>query len=121
MMSEIGQALQTISYNAVNEALDVSDDTRQKIAGELHRWLVEDAAKRNVNNLVQQLDRMKPKLQKLGKDLKLTMSEDGLIISADNADSDMLISQLTRGSDWFQPHPNLGRAILQVINGETSK
>jgi branched-subunit amino acid aminotransferase/4-amino-4-deoxychorismate lyase len=115
MTSELGAELQQISRDAVNEALDLSRETREKISSEIYRWLVEDARKANINRLEEHLQRMKKKLKKLSDDLVLKIDEKGLIISAIDVNSEVLITHLVRGSDWFEPHPNLAKAILQTI------
>jgi hypothetical protein len=81
-------------------------------------WFNTAAALKRVPDLQQRLLDMPIKLRKMAKNLKLSIHDGQLVIKTD-ADSEILLSLLRRGSDWFEPHPDVDAAILVGLS--TSK
>jgi hypothetical protein len=81
-------------------------------------WFNNTAALKQVPDLQQRLMQMPIKLRKMAKNLKISIHEGKLVIKTD-ADSETLLSLLRRGSDWFEPHPDVDAAILVGLS--TSK
>ncbi len=81
-------------------------------------WFNTTATLKQVPDLQKRLMEMPIKLRKMAKNLKLSIHEGKLVIRSD-ADSEVLLSLLRRGSDWFEPHPDVDAAILVGLS--TSK
>ncbi len=81
-------------------------------------WLTEKASLKRVPDLDQRLSAMPKRLRKMAKSLKLSIKDGALVVKAD-AESEALLSLLRRGSDWFEPHPDVNAAILMGLS--TSK
>lgn len=81
-------------------------------------WFTTTASLKRVPDLQQRLAQMPIKLRKLAKNLEISIHEGKLVIKTD-ADSEILLSLLRRGSDWFEPHPDVDAAILVGLS--TSK
>lgn len=119
MESEVANALSSLALGAINESLQLSDGSRQKISEGLYQWLL-TVKKTAVPDLPVRLERMRAKFHKLSKELELEVdAQSNITLTATTLESEILISQLHRGSDWFAPHPNLGKSILTQVTGET--
>lgn len=81
-------------------------------------WFNKEAQLRRVPDLTKRIVDMEPKLRKMAKNLDVSIKDGKLVIRSD-ADSEALLSLLRRGSDWFEPHPDVNAAILLGLsNGE---
>lgn len=77
-------------------------------------WLNNDARLKPLPDLQQRIMDTEPKLRKMAKNLDLSFLDGKLVIKAD-AESESLLSLLRRGSDWFDPHPDVNAAILMAL------
>lgn len=77
-------------------------------------WLSNYARTKPVPDLQQRIAAMAPKLRTMAKNLKLNLQDGKLVVSA-GADSQSLLNLLRRGSDWFDPHPDVNAAILVAL------
>lgn len=77
-------------------------------------WLNKDARLKPVPDLQQRIINMEPKLKKMAKNLDLSFKDGKLVIKSD-AESDSLLNLIRRGSDWFDPHPDVNAAILVAL------
>jgi hypothetical protein len=77
-------------------------------------WLNNSARLKPVPDLQVRIAGMEPKLRKMAKNLDLSFQDGKLVIKAD-AESESLLSLLRRGSDWFDPHPDVNAAILVAL------
>jgi hypothetical protein len=81
-------------------------------------WFTKSASLKQVPDLQKRITDMEPRLRKMAKNLKVSIKEGKLVIRSD-ADSEVLLSLLRRGSDWYEPHPDIDSAILVGLS--TSK
>jgi hypothetical protein len=77
-------------------------------------WLAKEARLKPLPDLQQRVIDMEPKLHKMAKNLSLSFQDGNLVIKSDAA-SGSLLSALRRGSDWFDPHPDVNAAILVAL------
>ena len=77
-------------------------------------WMNNDARLKPLPDLPQRIMAMEPKLRRMAKNLVLSFLDGKLVIKAD-AESESLLSLLRRGSDWFDPHPDVNAAILMAL------
>lgn len=77
-------------------------------------WLNNDARLKPVPDLQQRIVDMEPKLRRMARKLDLSFQDGKLVIKAD-AESESLLNLLRRGSDWFDPHPDVNAAILVAL------
>lgn len=77
-------------------------------------WFNKEARLKAVPDLQQRIMNMEPKLRKMARNLNVKFQEGKIVVSTD-ADSQSLLSLLRRGSDWFDPHPNVTSAILVAL------
>jgi hypothetical protein len=77
-------------------------------------WLNGSARLKPLPDLPQRIQAMEPKLRKMAKNLDLSFQDGKLVIKAD-AESESLLTLLRRGSDWFDPHPDVNAAILVAL------
>ena len=77
-------------------------------------WLNNSARLKPLPDLPRRIQAMEPKLRKMAKKLDVSFRDGELVIKAD-AESESLLSLLRRGSDWFDPHPDVNAAILVAL------
>lgn len=77
-------------------------------------WFNNSARLKALPDLPQRIGAMEPKLRRMAKNLDLSFLDGKLVIKAD-AESESLLSLLRRGSDWFDPHPDVNAAILVAM------
>ncbi len=77
-------------------------------------WLNNTARLKPLPDLPQRIAGLEPKLRRMAKNLDLRFLDGKLVIKAD-AESESLLSLLRRGSDWFDPHPDVNAAILVAL------
>lgn len=78
-------------------------------------WLNLDARLKPVPDLAQRIVGMEPKLRKMAKNLEVSIQRGKLVIKSD-AESLALLNLIRRGSDWFDPHPDVDTAILLALS-----
>lgn len=77
-------------------------------------WFNKEARLKPLPDLQQRIVAMEPKLRKMARNLDLSFQDGKLVIKTD-ADSQSLLNLLRRGSDWFDPHPDVNAAILVAL------
>ena len=106
--------------DAVRSALqdNLFTNTTQKQNAVVERfmnWLNRDARFKPVPDLAQRIANMEPRLRKMAKNLEVSIQRGKLVIRSD-AESAALLSLLRRGSNWFDPHPDVDTAILLALS-----
>ena len=77
-------------------------------------WLNNRARLKPLPDLPQRILALEPKLHRMAKNLDLSFQDGKLVIKADT-ESESLLNLLRRGSDWFDPHPDVNAAILVAL------
>lgn len=77
-------------------------------------WFNKEAQLKPIPDLQQRIINLVPKLRKMARNLSFEFKEGKLVIKSD-ADSQSLLDLLRRGSDWFEPHPDVNAAILVAL------
>jgi len=105
-------------YTTIDKSLFTITTQKQKAVVTLFlNWFTQDAQLKPVPDLQQRLVKMGPKLTKMAENLQVTIKDGKLVVKSD-AESEVLLSLLRRGSDWFEPHPDVNAAILLgLLNG----
>jgi hypothetical protein len=84
-------------------------------------WFNKEARLKPLPDLQERIMRMEPKLKRMAEKLNVSFQDGKLVIRAD-AESESLLNLLRRGSDWFDPHPDVNAAILVgLTNGSHAK
>lgn len=117
-MSEMAEALVSISEKVVNEALVLSPLTRDAIARETYLWLERKARKLPSPNMTDRLSRMKEKIDKMAEELIVMINGDEIILDATSVESATTIQHLVRGSEWFEPHPNFFKLVFNEVTAK---
>lgn len=77
-------------------------------------WFNNSARLKPVPDLQKRLLEMEPKLRIMARNLDLSFQDGKLVIKTDAA-SESLLNMLRRGSDWFDPHPDVNAAIMLAM------
>lgn len=77
-------------------------------------WLNKKAHLKPVPDLQKKIVEMGPKLNRMAKNLDLSIVEGKIVIKTD-AESESLLNSFRRGSSWFSPHPDVNGAILLAL------
>jgi hypothetical protein len=92
----------------------MTTEKEDAVVSRFMNWLNHDARLKPVPDLPDRIAAMEPKLRKLAKNLEVSIQKGKLVVRAD-AESTALLSLLRRGSDWFDPHPDVDAAILLAL------
>lgn len=104
---------------AIQESLPdivVMDDTvRRRIATRLSTWLAIEAKKANVDNLPQRIEKWTLRIERLAENMEIEFLGEDLVVMVSGEDEATLRS-LRRGTDWFEPWPQVDDKIIETIS-----
>lgn len=92
----------------------ITPNKEQAVVEVFMDWFNNSARLKPLPDLPQRIAAMEPKLRRMAKKLDLSFQDGRLVIKAD-AESESLLNLLNRGSDWFDPHPDVNAAILVAL------
>jgi hypothetical protein len=87
----------------------------EAIVGVFMDWLNKDARLKPLPDLPKRISDLEPRLRRMAKNMRISFQDGKLVIKTD-AESGSLLSLLRRGSDWFDPHPDVNAAILLALS-----
>ena len=113
-MKDSGFIMEALSSVLDETLFTITDQKERAVADILMDWLNNTARLKPVPDLAARIMRMEPRLRKMAKNLEMSIQEGKLVIKTD-AESETLLNLLRRGSDWFDPHPDVNAAILLAL------
>ena len=110
-MNVLEHAFREAVKSAIDPTLTVSPAQQARIASRLYRWLSLETRKKAVPDLIARLERMKERIDALAEIIEIEYFGSGIVVKA-FVRSDETFRMLRRGTDWFDPHPDLERDII---------
>ena len=116
-MKEQGLLMDVFSSVLEDTLFTITTQKQDSVVAVFMEWFTKHAQLKRVPDLQDRLAKMEPKLRKMAKNLKVSIEEGKIVIKSD-AESENLLALLKRGSDWFEPHPDVQAAILLGLSSD---
>lgn len=101
-----------------NKLFTKSDKNADAVTSYFLDWLNNDARLKPLPDLQQHLLDLEPRIRRMAKNLELSIQDSKVVIRTD-AESESLLRLFRRGSDWFDPHPDVNAAIILALAGKS--
>jgi hypothetical protein len=111
--------IRAATWDTVNSAFQkLEPETSHRVAASLTLWLVRDARKKPSPDIVAKINAMSEQIRFMADRLVVTTDGKAVTVTALDGKAKDTLVLLNRGSNWFDGHPDVVKAIASAVFNE---